>query len=66
MPDMNMCQNAKCPFKATCYRWLATPSKPYQWFHDYQFTEEGCEGYWPMETRSPQKVNPINENKKTA
>lgn len=47
MPDITMCSNDECEKRSKCYRYLATPSVPYQSISDFPFdrdTEE-CDYY---------------------
>lgn len=51
MPDITMCNGDNCPFKETCYRYLATPSEYMQSYFmkppfDMVDGEHVCSYYW--------------------
>jgi hypothetical protein len=35
MPDIAMCLHATCPSRTRCYRHMARPSQPYQWYAEH-------------------------------
>lgn len=43
MPDISMCNNSECPRRATCRRYIATPSA-WQWWAVYDHRD--CPDWW--------------------
>lgn len=51
MPDIAMCSDDKCPSRASCYRFVAVPSKHLQTWGRFQrpADAEKCAHYWPLD-----------------
>jgi hypothetical protein len=51
MPDISMCYDQDCPNREKCYRFMATPDKPYQsYFAISPRNQNECEYFIPHDS----------------
>ena len=57
MPDISMCNNNSCPSKISCYRFMAKPSSPYQWYSTFEVPEgkDRCDDFIEAHSKSQLK-----------
>lgn len=55
MADISMCKKDHCPKAHQCYRYIAVPDPYWQSYIDPEYTDEGCEDYWPAEEKDDTK-----------
>lgn len=51
MTDITMCQQEECPKSWWCWRFNAPPNKERQSYFAPEFTDDGCDSFWSMETQ---------------
>jgi len=54
MPDITLCNNQDCPLSKKCYRHEDSGTKPseyWQSYADFEYTEDGCEDFWPIDAK---------------
>lgn len=56
MPDITMCLDKKCPKRAKCYRYKATPSVWQSYFSESPRQGKTCEQFWEIKITEKIKI----------